>query len=252
MRFWTYLLPNRFSLRRQLLSLGILLALTAIAGAVVLKPSRRKPDTWDTFKKDIAKRAQLDIFDDFQSGLDSWENVENLSTWSYDNGGLAIPGKLAFLTPSLHLIDYDVDSVAQVVSKGLGLVFRASGGRLGPQEMSSYQVAKLIVDGKGPMPPLVVERYAVVGGEESARTRVHCPGTFQKDTLYHIHLEVRGDSYTLFIEGHLIDSWSDSRTKSGGVGFFCANGERARVAWVRVSHNTDGVGRLCAFVSTLL
>ena len=60
------------------------------------------------------------------------------------------------------------------------------------------------------------------------------------------------DSFTLFIEGRLIDSWSDSRTKSGGVGFFCASGERARVAWVRVSHNVDATGRLCAFVSPLL
>ena len=113
MRFWTYLLPNRFNFRRQLFALGILLALTALAGAVVLKPSRHKPDAWDTFKKDLAKRAQLDIFDDFQSGLDNWENIENLATWSYDNGGLAIPGKVAVLTPSLQLTDYDVDAVAR-------------------------------------------------------------------------------------------------------------------------------------------
>jgi hypothetical protein len=222
-----------------------MLALTALAGAVVLKPSRHKPDAWDTFKKDLAKRAQLDIFDDFQSGLDAWESVENLATWSYDNGGLAIPGKVAVLTPSLQLTDYDVDSVAQVVTKGLGLVFRASGTR-------SYQVAKLTVAGNGPMPPLVVERYAVIDGKESAHVRVHCPGTFQKDTLYHIRLQVRGDSYTLFIEGQLIDSWSDNRTKAGGVGFFCAKGDRARLAWVRVSHNTDVAGRLCAFLSGIL
>jgi len=244
MRFLTYLLPNRFNLRRQLFALGILLALTAIAGAVVLKPSRHKPDSWDTFKKDVTKRAQLDLFDDFQSGLDSWESAENLATWSYDNGGLVIPGKLAVYTPSLPLTDYDVDSVAQVVSKGMGLVFRASGTR-------SYQVAQLMVDGKGPMPPLVVERYAVIGGNESARVRIHCPGTFQKDTLYHIRLEVRGDTFTLFIQGQLIDSWSDSRTKSGGVGFFCSKGERARVAWVRVTHNMDAEGRLCSFVASL-
>jgi hypothetical protein len=244
MRFLTYFLPYRFNLRRQLFAIGILLALTAIAGAVVLKPSRHKPDSWDIFKKDVAKRAQLDLFDDFQSGLDSWESAENLTSWSYDKGGLAIPGKLAILTRSLPLTDYDVDSVLQVVSKGMGLVFRASGTR-------SYQVAKLFVEGKGPMPSLVLERYAVIGGKESARVRMHCPGRFQKDTLYHIHLDVRGDSFTLFIDGQLIDSWSDSRTKSGGVGLFCTNGERALVAWVRVTHNMDATGRLCSFVASL-
>jgi hypothetical protein len=245
MRFWRHLLPSPFSLRRQIQALGILLALTAIAGAVVLKPSRRKPDTWDLFKRDIAKRAQIEVFDDFQSGLDSWESVENVTTWSYDLGGLAIPGKLALLTPSLSLTDYDLDSVAQIVDHGFGLVFRAAGPR-------TYQAAKLIADGSGPMPPLMLERYAVVAGRESARVRVHCPGTFQKDSLYHIHLAVRGDFYTLYIQGVLIDSWSDSRTKFGGVGFFCGKGERARVAWVRASHNADAVGRMWAYVSSLL
>jgi len=245
MSLWTYIRPNRLNLKRQLLALGSLLALTAIAGAVVLKPSRHNPDTWDNLKKDLAKRAQLDLFDDFQSGLDGWESIENLATWSYDNGGLAIPGKLAVLSASRHLTDYNVDAVAQVVNRGLGVVLRASGPH-------TYQVAKLIVDGRGPMPPLFVERYAVIGGKESARVRVRCPGNFQKDTLYHIHIDVQGDTYTLFIDGQLIDSWSDSRTKSGGVGFFCTSGEKARLAWGRVSHNNDAAGRVCAFVSSLL
>jgi hypothetical protein len=243
-RFWTFLLPTQFNVRRQLAAITILLALTAISGGVVLKPSRRTPDAWDNFKKDIAKRAQVDVFDDFQSGLDSWESTENVATWSYDHGGLATPGKLALFSPTLKLTNYNVDSVAQVVSKGLGLVFRAQGTR-------SYQAVNLVVDGRGPMPPLAVERFAVINGKESAHVRVKCPGTFQKDTLYHLHLEVRGESYTLYIEGQLIDSWSDGRTKSGGVGFFCVKGERARVAWVRVSNNTDAAGRLCAYLTTL-
>lgn len=242
MRVWKF---NPSILRRHLLAVSILLAVTAIAGGVALKPSRHKPDSWDTLKKNVALRAQVDLFDDFQSGLDSWESVENLTTWAYDLGGLVIPGKLSLLTPSLSMTDYDVDSVAQVVNRSLGMAFRATGLR-------SYQAAKLIVEGSGPMPPVMLERYAVIGGRESARARVHCPGTFQKDTLYSIHLEVRGDRFTLYIQGHLIDSWSDDRLMSGGVGFFCGKGERARVAWVRVSHNTDMAGRVCAFVSSVL
>ncbi len=243
-KLWRFLLPTQFNVRRQLIAITILLALTAISGGVVLKPSRRTPDAWDNFKKDIVKRAQVDVFDDFQSGLDSWESTESVATWTYDLGGLATPGKLALFSPTLKLTDYNVDSVAQVVSKGLGLVFRARGA-------GTYQAVNLVVDGRGPMPPLAVERYAVINGKESAHVRVKCPGTFQKDTLYHIHLEVRGDSYTLYIEGHLIDSWTDARTRSGGVGFFCVKGERARVAWVRVSNNTDATGRLCSYLSSL-
>ena len=40
MSFWTHFRPNRLNLKRQLVAVGSLLALTAIAGAVVLKPSR--------------------------------------------------------------------------------------------------------------------------------------------------------------------------------------------------------------------
>jgi len=241
----TDFLPGRSSIRRNLVALSILLALTAIAGAVALKPSRHTPDAWDNLKKKIQKRSQVDIFEDFRSGLDSWESVANIATWSYDAGGLAIPGKLALLSPTIPLQDYNLDTVTQIVNKGFGIVFRAS-------NLRNYQVAKLVVDGRGAMPPLAIERYTVVDGKESGRARVRCPGTFQKDTLYNLHLEVRGDRYTLFIEGQLIDSWSDGHTKTGGVGFFCSGNERARVAWVRVTHNTDVTGRMCGFLASLL
>ena len=115
----------------------------------------------------------MDLFDDFQSGLDGWENIENLATWSYDNGGLAIPGKVAVLSASKHLTDYNVDAVAQVVNRGLGVVFRASGAR-------TYQVAKLIVDGKGPMPPLFIRRYAVIDGKRIEESSCPLSGYFSK------------------------------------------------------------------------
>jgi len=149
------------------------------------------------------------------------------------------------LTPSLPLTDYDVDCVAQVVNKGFGLVFRAT-------SRSTYQAVKFIAEDSGPMTSMMLERYRVMDGHESARARVRYPTSFQTDTLYRIHLQARGDSFTLYIQGQLVDSWSDPRLPSGGVGFFCTNRERARIAWVQVSHNTDTTGKLCAFVSSFL
>jgi hypothetical protein len=67
-----------------------------------------------------------------------------------------------------------------------------------------------------------------------------------------VHLEVSGDAFALYIQGKLIDYWSDARLASGGVGLFCSPGEHARVAWIRVSHNTDYMGRMCAFLSSML
>ena len=70
--------------------------------------------------------------------------------------------------------------------------------------------------------------------------------------MYRVHLEVRGDAFSLYVQGNLMDYWSDSRLATGGVGLFCSKGEHARVAWVRVSHNTDSMGRMCSLLSSVL
>jgi hypothetical protein len=46
-----------------------------------------------------------------------------------------------------------------------------------------------------------------------------------------------------------MDSWSDSRLKHGGIGFFNARGEDSRVRWVQVTHQYDMLGRLCAYLA---
>ena len=41
----------------------------------------------------------------------------------------------------------------------------------------------------------------------------------------------------------------DDRLRAGGVGFFSEAGEHARLYWVKVSNNTDWLGRLCGMLS---
>jgi hypothetical protein len=248
-----YLAPERSLVstqaiaRKHIAVVTALLAVAAIAGAVVLTPSRGShPDPWAALRQRVANRAEVDLFDDFSAGLDSWERGENLaSTWSYDKNGFVNPGTLSLLEPSMHLKNYDLDALLQIEAKGVGLVFRASSPR-------DYQAAKLVVEGSGPMPSLTLERYAVVSGKPSGPVRVRYPERFQSDTLYRVHLEVRGDSFSLYIQGNLVDYWTDALLTKGGIGLFCSPGERARVAWVRVSHNTDSVGRICSLLSSML
>jgi hypothetical protein len=230
----------------QVRGLIALLAVAALAGAVVLKPSgAARPDAWASFRLSIAKRAQVELFDDFSTGLDGWEDGNHgASTWSYDNNGFVNPGAPSLLAHSRTLTDYDVDALVQIEAKGVGLVFRASGSR-------NYQAARLIVDNSNPVPGLMLERYAVLDGKASKPIRVRYPDRYRPDTLYRIHLKVQGDSFTLYLQGQLVDYWSDARLKSGGVGLFCASGERARVAWIRVSHNSDSMGRLCAMLASV-
>lgn len=247
-RLLAYLAPelSLLSPRKHIAVLATFLALAAIAGAVVLKPSSRtKPDPWQMLRQRIASRAQVDLFDDFSQGLDAWAAGENrVSNWSYDKNGFVSVGSLSLYEPSVLLRNYDLDALVQIESKGVGLVFRAS-------SLRNYQVAKLRMEGSGAIPSLALERYAVVSGRPLRPVVNRFSQHFQPDTLYRVHLEVRGDAFALYLQGNLMDYWSDSRLPAGGVGLFCAPGEHARVAWVRVSHNTDSVGRMCSLLSSL-
>lgn len=238
--------PSLVSPRKHIAVIAIFLALAAIAGAVVLKPSRRStPDVWQGLRQRISDRAQVDLFDDFSQGLDDWASGENrVSSWSYDKNGFVSVGGLSLFSPSLKLRNYNLDALVQIESKGVGLVFRASSSR-------DYQVAKLLLEGSGAMPALAVERYAVIAGRFSRPVFNRLPQRFQSDTMYRVHLEVRGEAFALYVQGNLIDYWSDPRLAKGGVGLFCSSGEHARVAWVRVSHNTDSMGRMCSLLSSL-
>ena len=248
-----YLAPERLPhalpqiARKQIAVITVLLTVAAFAGAVVLTPTRRtKPDAWDKLRAQVANRAQVDLFDDFSTGLDAWQGGDNIaSTWSYDRNGFVNPGTLSLYTPSMRLTDYDVDALFQIENKGIGLAFRARGPR-------DYQAVRVLAEGSGKSPALAVERFSVVGGRASRPVRVRYPGRFQADTMYHVHLQVRGDSFALYLQGQLVDGWSDAESRSGGAGFFCGRGEHARVAWIRVSENTDSIGRMCAFLASVL
>jgi hypothetical protein len=244
--------PSLVSPRKHISVVAALLAVTAIAGAVVLTPSHRTksvksaPDIWETLQERVSNRAQVDLFDDFSEGLEAWQSGKNRANgWSYDKNGFVNPGALSLFEPSMHLTNYDLDALVQIESKGLGLVFRAASSR-------TYQVARLVVEGSDPMPSLAVERYAIISGRASRVVCTRYPERFQSDTMYRVHLQVRSDAFSLYVQGNLMDYWSDSRLATGGVGLFCSPGEHARIAWVRVSHNTDSVGRMCSLLSSVL
>lgn len=230
----------------QVRGLIALFAVAALGGAVVLKPSgASSPDAWASFRQNIAKRAQVEVFDDFSAGLDGWEDGNHgASTWSYDNNGFVNPGALSLLERSLPLTDYEVDGLVQIEAKGVGLAFRASGSR-------NYEAARLVVDNSSHVPGLVLEHYAVLDGKASKPVRVRYPDRYEPDMLYRLHLKVQENSFTLYLQGQLVDFWTDGRLKTGGVGLFCTSGERARVAWIRVAHNSDTVGRFCALLASV-
>jgi hypothetical protein len=49
------------------------------------------------------------------------------------------------------------------------------------------------------------------------------------------------------VNGQIVDTWSDTRLKRGGVGFFSDRGESAAIHWVDVREEREGIfGRLFA------
>jgi hypothetical protein len=236
---------------KQMTLLAGLLALAAIAGAVVLTPVRRpRPDFTEQLRKHIteriSQRARVDLFEDFSQGLDDWRGPEKRArAWSYDRNGFVRVGALSLFVPSLQLTDYDVDALAEIDARGLALAFRASSPR-------DYQVVKILLNGSGPVRSVAVKTYAVISGRTTRPVLRRYPGCFPSNTLFHIHLAVRRNAFSLYLQGNLVADWTDSRLASGGVGLFCSPGEHAHVAWIRVTHNADSLGRVCEFLLSLL
>src|SRR5262249_47994154 len=92
-------------------------------------------------------------------------------------------------------------------------------------------------------------RYPVFNGTKGKRVQIPIPIMMHNNTPYRVALDVKGTRFRAFIEDQEIDSWNDDRLRAGGVGFFSETGEHARVYWMRVSHNTDWLGRLCGMIA---
>ncbi len=193
-------------------------------------------------KRTIQRRAAVELSDDFRQGLGEWSGVGDWARgWSYDPGGFLRPRQMAFYTPSLELEDYRFEFLGQIERKALSWVFRAA-------DPKNYYVNRLEIAQAGPLPEVVLVRYAVVGGKAGARTVTRLPMQVQMDTLYRVRVDVAGPNFVTTIQGQVVDTFTDDRIMRGGVGFYANPGEDVRLRWVEVSHQYDFLGRLCAFL----
>jgi hypothetical protein len=66
--------------------------------------------------------------------------------------------------------------------------------------------------------------------------------------MFRVRQEIRGDQFTTYLDGRVIDTWSDAALASGGFGFFADPGETAYIRWVDVAYQDDTLGRICAYL----
>jgi hypothetical protein len=198
---------------------------------------------WDRARRSLQDRAAQRFEERFDSDLKRWQSdADMIRSWSYSAAGYARPAKAAFFRPTFSMSDYRLDFDALIERKGIGWIFRAAGPR-------DYYASKIVLLQSDPPYLATTIHYAVIGGVEGPR--VQSPATFYAapGIRYHVRFDAAGGRFITSLQGHIVDAWEDRRLKTGGVGFFSDEGERARLFGVRVSHNDDFLGRLCALLA---
>jgi hypothetical protein len=51
------------------------------------------------------------------------------------------------------------------------------------------------------------------------------------------------------VNDRLVDFWTEHRLSFGGIGFLRGRGERCRLRWVKITHQHDFLGRICALLA---
>ena len=99
---------------------------------------------------------------------------------------------------------------------------------------------------------LSLVRYSVIRGRQGPRVEIPIRVAVAGDRPYRVQLAVNGQDFSTSIEGQLVDFWRDGAHRAGGFGFFSDRGERARVYCLKLSHQDDFLGRMCAYFDPLL
>jgi hypothetical protein len=222
---------------------GLLLASFLWFGSSSIKSDGVTLRPGDLIRLTIQRRAVYEVGDDFHAGLVNWDgNGKNLvKSWNFDKEGFVRPGRLAIYKPSHDMSDYKLEFLTQVERKGVGWVFRAA-------DDQNYYAMKLAVTEPGPRPLVALIRYQVIDGKKESRGETPLQVMMHNNQPYRVVVDVKGNQFLTSIEGQVVDSWSDDRLKTGGVGFFTEGSEKARLYWMKISKNTDFLGKLCAML----
>ena len=220
---------------------GLMLASFLWFGSSSIKSDGITMRPGDLIRLTIQRRAVYEVSDNFHAGLASWEGKGFSKTWAYDKEGFVRPGHLALYKPSHDMSDYRMEFLTQIERKSVGWVFRA-------EDEQNYYAMKLAVTEPGPRPLVALVRYAVVDGKRESHGEQPLQVMMHNNRPYRVSVDVKGNQFLTSIEGQVVDSWSDDRLKSGGVGLFSEGSEKARVYWMKVTKNSDFLGKLCSIL----
>jgi hypothetical protein len=135
-----------------------------------------------------------------------------------------------------------MEFLGQIERRSLNWIFRA-------KDLENYYAMRIVITKGGPLPSASLVRYAVVGGKERGHLTLPLPMSIRPDTVYRVRMDVRGNQFTTYVQGQVVDNFEDGRLTEGGVGFWSPRGDRSLLRWVEVMHQYDYLGRLCALLA---
>lgn len=150
------------------------------------------------------------------------------------DAGLKQGRQLVLYRPSLSAADCRLEFTWRVDERGIGWVFRA-------KDTANYYAARLKVLRPGPAPTLSVEHFTVYQGVESAHEEKALSFSRNAPVLM-VRMDAIGPSFTLYLQGSAADYWTDTRMKTGGVGFFEERNHPADAQALRISFSTPASG----------
>jgi len=196
-----------------------------------------------TVRRAIQSRAAVELTDTFRR-MEAWRSSGNgLPTgWTHSPEGYMRTGALALYQPTQSFVDYHFEFFGGIEKKSISWAVRA-------RDAQNYYAMKFNVVEPGLRPVIAVVHYPVLGGKKGHRVETLLNMMFHNNEPFHVAVDVKGNRVVTSIEGQEVDSWTDDRLKTGGVGFFSDVGESARLYWVRVTKNQDWLGHVCAYLS---
>ena len=191
----------------------------------------------------LEQRAAIELQEDFREGLRRWMGRPGWAeSWKRQPAGFVEVSQLALWRPTRKLSDYQLEFLGQLSGRTLGWVFRAG-------DLENYYSMRLAVLKPGPLPAVALVRSVVVAGREQEKVQVPLRVRIQQGAPIRVRLLVRGDGFTTWIGDQLADYWRDDRFRQGAIGFYAEAGDRAQLFWVKVTHQNDFLGKLCAYLA---
>jgi hypothetical protein len=165
----------------------------------------------------VARRYE----ENFDAGWDNWSG--GTADWKVDIAGVRT-GSLALFTPSMDMIDYELEFLTRIDHHSVTWAVRAANAN----EYCRCTLTSL------PGGELELSHGVLIDGAAEAPVTAGRMAAKPKSALT-VRTQVQGQTFTVTVNGTALETWTDSRLPIGGVGFMGTPEDRARLYWIRLS-----------------